>query len=87
VVDDHAIGALSKNTQIKIGGILANLMCTNLKYQIGKREYLLLRPIKERHSQNHLQGYLVFNKGFVEKFITELDKSTTSICSCRGLCP
>jgi hypothetical protein len=44
LVDDHEIGALSKEMQIKIGGFLSNLMCKNLKYFIGKREYLLLKP-------------------------------------------
>jgi hypothetical protein len=44
LVDDHEIGAISKEMQIKIGGFLSNLMCKNLKYFIGKREYLLLKP-------------------------------------------
>ena len=44
LVDDHSIGALSKETQIKIGGFLTNIMCKNLKYKIGKKEFLLLKP-------------------------------------------
>lgn len=74
LVDDHAIGALSKEMQIKIGGFLSNLMCKNLKYFIGKREYLLLKPQVVREGGKKFHGYIKFNKGFVEKFISELDK-------------
>lgn len=50
-------------------------MCQNLKYHIGKREYLLLKPQKQRSDKSvKMQGYVVFNKGFVEKFVSELDK-------------
>ena len=74
LVDDHEIGALSKEIQIKIGGFLSNLMCKNLKYFIGKREYLLLKPQVIREGNKKFHGYIKFNKGFVEKFMSELDK-------------
>jgi DNA-directed RNA polymerase len=74
LVDDHSIGTLSKKTQIKIGGFLTNLMCQTLKYRVGKREHFLLQPMKQRKDNLKQQGFLVFNKGFVEKFISELDK-------------
>ena len=60
--------------KIKIGGFLSNLMCKNLKYKVGKREYLLLKPQTIRDGGVKYQGYMVFNKSFVEKFISELDK-------------
>lgn len=60
--------------QIKIGGFLTNIMCKNLKYKVGKKEFMLLRPQTERKSQFKNQGYIVFNNNFIEKFITELDK-------------
>jgi len=49
-------------------------MSKTLKYKVGKREFLLLKPQTERKSKVKQQGYLVFNKGFVEKFVSELDK-------------
>jgi len=65
---------MAKENQIKLGGFLANIMCKNLKYKVGKKEFLLLKPQTERKSQYKQQGYVVFNKNFVEKFISELDK-------------
>ena len=44
LVGDSEVGTLSKEMQIKIGGFLTNLMSKNLKYKVGKREYLLLKP-------------------------------------------
>ena len=46
-MDDNNIGALSKETQIKIGGFLTNLMSKTLKYKIGKKEHMLLTPLTE----------------------------------------
>jgi hypothetical protein len=43
-MNDQYIGALPKDIQIKIGAFLTNLMCKNLKYKIGKKSYLLLKP-------------------------------------------
>jgi len=65
---------MNKETQIKIGGFLTNLMSKNLKYKVGKRELVLLKPQTVREGHKKVQGYLVFNKGFVEKFVSELDK-------------
>lgn len=74
VIDDHEIGALNKQMQVKLGGLLSNLMCKTLKYKIGKREYLLLKPQTVREGGKKYHGYMVFNKAFVEKFVSELDK-------------
>jgi len=74
LVDDQQIGSMNKQTQIKIGGFLTNLMTKTLKYKVGRRDFLLLKPQTVRHGATHSQGYLVFNKSFVEKFISELDK-------------
>jgi len=49
-------------------------MSKNLKYKVGKKEFLLLKPENKREGKEKTQGYLVFNKGFVEKFMSELDK-------------
>lgn len=43
-MEDNSIGALPKDVQLKIGAFLTNLMCKNLKYKIGKKSYLLLKP-------------------------------------------
>jgi hypothetical protein len=74
LIDDNSIGTLNKETQIKIGGFLSNLMSKNLKYKVGKREFMLLKPQTIREGQRKTQGYMVFNKSFVEKFVSELDK-------------
>ena len=52
-------------------------MSKNLHYKIGKKDYLLLKPITEQKKvakKVKSQGYLEFNKNFVQKFISELDK-------------
>ena len=49
-------------------------MCKTLKYKIGKREYLLLKPQTVREGGKKYYGYMVFNKAFVEKFVSEIDK-------------
>ena len=74
LVDDHAIGNMNKQMQVKLGGLLTNLMCKTLKYKIGKKEMLLLRPSYKKEGGKKVQGYMVFNKAFVEKFVSELDK-------------
>lgn len=74
LVDDHEIGAIDKEMQIKIGGFLTNLMCSNMKYFIGKREYPLLKPQVIREGGKKFHGYIKFNKAFLEKFMSELDK-------------
>ena len=53
---------------------MSNLMSKNLKYKIGSREYLLLKPQTIRDGPKKQIGYMVFNKSFVEKFVSELDK-------------
>lgn len=35
---------MSRNMKIKVGAFLTNLMCKNLKFQIGTHEYMLLKP-------------------------------------------
>jgi hypothetical protein len=32
IIDDHEIGTMSRNMQLKVGAFLTNLMCKNLKY-------------------------------------------------------
>jgi len=75
LVDDKKIGVIDQETQIKIGGFLTNLMMKNLKYNIGKREYLLLnteKKISEKNSKSKEKdfykktNFLVFNKAFIE---------------------
>lgn len=44
LMDDHAMGIIDKETQIKIGAFLTNLMCQNLKYNVGRKSFLLLKP-------------------------------------------
>lgn len=44
LMDDHALGMVDKETQIKLGAFLTNLMCQNLKYKVGRKEFLLLKP-------------------------------------------
>jgi len=82
LIDDHSIGAMNKNMQIKVGAFLTNLMCKNLKYKVGSHKFLLLKPqvirgdkkIAGENSPRRYMGYIGFNKSFVETFITELDK-------------
>ena len=58
------------------------MMCKNLKFKMGNSKFLLLKPQLIRSKQNAAKnnpvkkyvGYITFNKGFVEQFITELDK-------------
>jgi DNA-directed RNA polymerase len=81
LIDDHSIGTMDRNMQLKVGAFLTNLMCKNLKYKIGNQNFLLLSPQVVRDSaggkkgkfQNYV-GYVTFNKGFIETFIGELDK-------------
>ena len=76
LVDDHNIGAISEQMQVKIGAYLTNLMCNNLKYKIGNHKFMLLRQslivpsakgvsLKGRKNIKNV-GYINFNKGFVE---------------------
>ena len=73
-MNDNRLNVLPKDTQLKMGAFLTNIMCKNLKYRIGKKSYLLLKPqiIKESHTK--YLGYIIFNKSFIETFIGELDK-------------
>ena len=54
LVDDHAIGHMNKNMQVKLGGLLTNLMCKTLKYKIGKKEMLLLKQLETISNINYL---------------------------------
>ena len=49
-------------------------MCKNLKYKVGGREYMLLKPQVLRESKTKYIGYISFNKSFLDNFIGELDK-------------
>lgn len=67
--------------QLRLGSYLANLMIRNLKFQVGTHKMMLLKPTMMRKqgegkkSQFKTIGYITFNKGFVEEFITQLDKA------------
>ncbi len=65
---------MSRDVKIKMGAFLTNLMCKNLKYKIGKKSYLLLKPQVLKESNKKYLGYIIFNKSFIETFIGELDK-------------
>ena len=75
LLDDHSLGMIDRETQIKLGAFLTNLMCHNLKYKVGRKEYLLLKPqlVRSVGSVKTI-GHIVFEKGFVETFVAELDK-------------
>ena len=67
--------------KIKVGGYLTNLMVKNLKFRIGNHDYMLLKPIKlktppkkAKDNIRFMQGYITFNRGFIEDFVSELDK-------------
>mmetsp|Transcript_41821 Transcript_41821/g.63943 ORF Transcript_41821/g.63943 Transcript_41821/m.63943 type:complete len:106 (+) Transcript_41821:1862-2179(+) len=49
-------------------------MWQNLKFQIGTREHQLLKPETINQGKKKIHGYLTFNRGFVEKFVSELNK-------------
>jgi DNA-directed RNA polymerase len=65
---------MPRDVQLKIGAFLTNLMCKNLKYKIGQKHYLLLKPQILKESTKKYLGYIIFNKSFIENFIGELDK-------------
>jgi hypothetical protein len=70
------MGAMDRSMQIKVGAFLTNLMCKNLKYKIGKQNFLLLQPTlmrnyNEEKNKNGSKlrktvGYVSFNKAFIE---------------------
>ena len=68
------MGSMPRDVKLKVGAFLTNLMCKNLKYKIGKKSYLLLKPQVLKESQKKYLGYIIFNKSFIETFIGELDK-------------
>jgi hypothetical protein len=49
-------------------------MCKTLKYKIGNKSYLLLKPQLFKDQATKYIGYVIFNKSFIETFIGELDK-------------
>ncbi len=73
-LDDNIMGTMPRDVKLKVGAFLTNLMCKNLKYKIGKKSYLLLKPQILKESQKKYLGYIIFNKSFIETFIGELDK-------------
>ena len=74
LMEDNHLGALPRDAQLKIGAFLTNLMCKNLKYKIGTKSYLLLKPQIIKEEKMKYMGYIIFNKSFIETFIGELDK-------------
>jgi len=80
IIDDHEIGTMNRNMQLKVGAFLTNLMCKSLKYQIGNQNYLLLEPqvirnqFPSKTGTKKYMGYVKFNKAFIEDFIGQLDK-------------
>lgn len=74
LVEDSQIGVIPKHTQLKIGAFLTNIMCKNLKYSVGRKRHLLLRTQVLRQSRTKEIGYVLFNKSFIENFISEIDK-------------
>lgn len=79
LIDDHQIGTMNRNMQLKVGAYLTNLMCKNLKFKIGNQNFLLLEPqilrkkVQGKTASKYV-GYITFNKGFIEDFVTQLDK-------------
>ena len=79
LVDDHHIGAVSEQMQVKIGAYLTNQMVNTLKYKVGNHQFMLLRQslitsgVKGKSPKGGKNiknvGYINFNKGFVEEFI------------------
>lgn len=51
LIDDPSIGSISKETQIKLGAFLTNIMSKTLHYKVGKKEYMLLKPQTERQTK------------------------------------
>ena len=74
LVDDNDVGSIPKHTQLKIGAFLTNIMCKNLKYSIGKKKHLLLKAQVLRQTKNKEIGYIMFNKSFIDHFVSEIDK-------------
>ena len=74
MMEDEEVGSIPRNVQLKIGAFLTNIMCKNLKYSIGKKKHLLLKAQVLRQSNTKEVGYIIFNKNFIEHFISEIDK-------------
>jgi len=83
LIEDHSIGAIPKHMQIKVGAFLTNLMCKNLQFKMKNNKFMLLKPKVLRDSSAKVGGtggvkkyigYILFNKGFLDQFISELDK-------------
>lgn len=49
-------------------------MSNTLKYKIGIEEHLLLKHEIKKNTYVQKQGFFIFNKSFIEKFVKELDK-------------
>ena len=78
IIEEEMFSSMSKTMKVKVGAYLTNLMCKNLKFKIGSHEYMLLKPsiLRTNKAGNspRQMGYICFNKGFIEEFISELDK-------------
>ena len=74
MVEDNDFGTIPKDVQLKIGAFLTNIMCKNLKYTVGKKKHLLLKTQVLRQSKTKELGYVIFNKSFIEHFVSEIDK-------------
>jgi DNA-directed RNA polymerase len=74
MIEDNDIGSIPKDVQLKIGAFLTNVMCKNLTYSVGKKKHLLLKAQVLKKSKNKELGYVLFNKSFIEHFVSEIDK-------------
>ena len=74
MIEDSQLGSIPKPVQLKIGAFLTNIMCKNLTYTIGKKKHLLLKAQVLQESKEKEIGYIIFNKSFIDHFVSEIDK-------------
>ena len=72
IVEDFHLMSLPKDVQLKIGAFLTQLMCNTLKYNVGNKSYLLLKPQIIKAEKTKYMGYVIFNKSFIENFIVTI---------------
>ena len=44
LIDDHSIGSIPQEMQVRLGAYLTNLMIKNLKFKCGNQKFMLLKP-------------------------------------------
>lgn len=74
MIEDSQLGSIPRHIQLKIGAFLTNIMCKNLTYTIGKKKHLLLKAQVLHESREKEIGYIIFNKSFIDYFVSEIDK-------------